>query len=300
MGGAIVSRFTIGVLSAVTAQVAWGLFPFYWKWLSHVQPIEVLSQRNIWCTVFLSVVVLFSTERRNLVKQVLSNHKEVYWHLTGASLIAVNWLVYIWSVVNDRIVDASLGYFLSPLVSVALGYLVFSERLDLRQWVAIVLAVTGVLVMVVANGVVPWIGLTLGFTFGIYGMVRKKAQTGPINGLFVETLLLVPAALLVLWYLSSRNVLFYSNPLGSTELLLMLGGLVTALPLVLYAQGARSLPLSLSGLLVFLTPTIQFLIGYLYYREPISLTTWTGFICIWVALFIYSVSIIKSRSVISV
>ena len=295
MGGTIVSRFTIGVLSAVAAQVAWGLFPFYWKWLSHVQPIEVLSQRNIWCTVFLSVVVLFSAERRSLVRQVLANRKEVFWHLTGASLIAINWLVYIWSVVNDRIVDASLGYFLSPLVSVALGYLVFSERLDVRQWVAITLAVTGVLVMVVANGVVPWIGLTLGLTFGVYGMIRKKAQTGPINGLFVETLLLVPAALLVLWYLSSRNEMFYSNPFGSTELLLMLGGLVTAMPLVLYAQGARSLPLSLSGLLVFLTPSIQFLIGWLVYREPINATAWIGFFCIWTALVIYSVSLVQSR-----
>ena len=285
------SAFRTGVLSAVVAQVIWGLFPVYWKWLEHAPPLEVMSHRNIWCALFLLVVVLLSSERRNVVAGVLTNRREIFTHLLSACLIASNWLIYIWAVVNDHIVDASLGYFLSPLVSVALGYLVFSERLDVRQWWAIALAAAGVLVMVVAHGDVPWIGLSLGISFGLYGMIRKKASTGPINGLSVETLLLVPATLVAFAWIAHSGELYYSNPLNGTELLLMLGGLVTAIPLILYAQGARSMPLSLSGLLVYLTPGIQFLIGWLYYREPIGFASWIGFICIWIALFLYSLSI---------
>ena len=285
------TNFKRGVISAVVAQVLWGLFPIYWKWLSHVNPLEVLSHRNLWCAVFLLFVVLLSRERRGVVSAVLKNRYEIARHLFSAVLIAANWLVYIWAVVNDHVVDASLGYFLSPLVSVALGYFVFSERLDVRQWCAIALAVAGVLIMVIASGVIPWIGLSLATTFGLYGMVRKKAPTGPINGLFVETLLLVPATLLAFWWLAHQQGLYFSNPIGGSELLLILGGLITAVPLILYAQGARALPLSLSGLLVYLTPSIQFLIGWLYYREPIQMTTWFGFFCIWVALIVYGLSL---------
>jgi len=287
------SNFSKGVLSAVVAQVLWGLFPIYWKWLSHVTPLEVLSHRNLWCAVFLLLVILLSAERRQVVAEVLANRFEILRHLFSAALIANNWLVYIWAVVNDHVVDASLGYFLSPLVSVALGYFVFAEKLNARQWSAIALAVFGVLIMVIASGEIPWIGISLATTFGLYGMVRKKAPTGPINGLFIETLLLVPVTLMAFLWIEQAQGLHYSNPFGKTELLLILGGLVTAVPLILYAQGARTLPLSLSGLLVYLTPSIQFLIGWLYYRESIQMTTWAGFICIWLALFIYSLSIRK-------
>ena len=285
------ANFKTGVLSAVVAQVLWGLFPVYWKWLSHVTPLEVLSHRNLWCAFFLLIVVLLSAERRRVAAAILGNRFEILRHLFSAGLIAANWLVYIWAVVNNYVVDASLGYFLSPLVSVALGYFVFAERLDTRQWCAIALAVAGVMTMVVASGEIPWIGLSLATTFGLYGMVRKKAPTGPINGLFIETLLLVPATLFAFWWISRTHGLYYSNPTDGTELLLMLGGLITAVPLILYAQGARSLPLSLSGLLVYLTPSIQFLIGWLYYRESIQPATWVGFFCIWTALLVYTASV---------
>lgn len=276
----------------------WGLFPIYWKLLENVQPIEMLSQRNIWCAIFLSFLVLASSERRKIVFDVLRNTDELIRHMFSSCLIAANWLVYIWAVVNDHVIDASLGYFLSPLVSVMLGTLFFGERPDRQQWCAVALAVVGVLAMIIASGVVPYIGLSLATTFGIYGMARKKASTGPINGLFIETLLLVPAGLLVLWWLSSNGTLAYGNPLQRTEVLLALGGLITAVPLVLYAQGARALPLSLSGLLVYLTPSIQFLIGWLYYREPISLASWAGFICIWSALVIFSVGVRRQQQLV--
>lgn len=286
--------FRVGVASAITAQILWGLFPVYWKLLAQVEPLEVLSHRNIWCAVCLGVLVLLSVERRKTVAGVLRNGREIFHHLLAACLLAGNWLVYIWAVVNDHVIDASLGYFLSPLVSVMLGYLFFGERLVLRQWIAVALAACGVLIMVVVSGVLPWIGLTLAATFGVYGMARKKASTGPINGLFIETLLLVPPTLLAFWWLAATGVLQYQDPLAGTELLLAAGGLVTALPLVLYAQGARSLPLSLSGLLVYVTPSIQFLIGWLYYRETIGLGSWAGFVCIWLALVLYSTSMLTT------
>ncbi len=275
----------------------WGLFPIYWKLLEHVRPLEVLSHRNIWCAVVLAILVAGSSQRRNIVTRVLTSPAEISRHLFSSALIAANWLVYIWAVVNDHVIDASLGYFLSPLVSVALGYLVFGERPDTRQWFAIGLAIAGVLVMIIASGVVPWIGLSLATTFGLYGMARKKASTGPINGLFIETLLLVPAAAIALWWLSIGDLLHYQSPFQSTELLLALGGLITAIPLILYAQGARALPLSLSGLLVYLTPTIQFLIGWLVYQEAITSTEWIGFFCIWAALALYSTGLNTRGSV---
>lgn len=289
------TRFHKGVLSAVVAQVVWGLFPFYWKWLEHVNAIEILSQRTLWCSVFLSFLVIFTAQRRTIVRQVLSSRTEIGRHFISACLIAVNWLVYIWAVNNNHIIDASLGYFLSPLVSVVLGYLFFSERLNTLQWTAVVLAALGVAFMTLASGVFPWIGLLLAATFGSYGMARKKASTGPINGLFIETLLLVPLALFAMYWLVEIGELTYRNPLNRTELLLLLGGLVTAIPLVLYAQGARSLPLSFSGLLVFITPSIQFLIGWLVYKETILLASWFGFACIWLALSLYSFALATKR-----
>jgi len=289
------STFKVGLISAVVAQVLWGLFPVYWKWLADVSSLEVFSHRNIWCAVFLLCVVLLSASRRETVVSVLSQRFEIVRHFVSGSLVASNWLVYIWAVVNDRVVDASLGYFLSPLVSVALGYVVFRELLDRQQWFAIALAVAGVLIMVLVSGAVPWIGLSLATTFGLYGMIRKKAPTGPINGLFIESLVLLPFTLLLLLWISKTSGLTYSNPLGHTEVLLVLGGLVTAVPLILYAQGARNMPLSLSGLLVYLTPSIQFLIGWLYYREPIEPAAWAGFFSIWMALVVYSMSVRKQH-----
>ncbi|MFT4726783.1 MAG: chloramphenicol-sensitive protein RarD [Granulosicoccus sp.] len=287
------SSFHKGVLSAVIAQVLWGLFPFYWKWLDHVNSIEILSHRTLWCAVFLSVLVVFTAERRAIVRRVLSSKAEIGQHFISSSLIAANWLVYIWAVNNNHVIDASLGYFLSPLVSVVLGFLVFSERLNVFQWSAVILAALGVVIMTVASGVFPWIGLALAFSFGIYGMARKKASTGPINGLFVETLLLVPVSLLALLWLFDTGDLTYKISLNQTDMLLVLGGLVTAIPLVLYAQGARSLPLSFSGLLVFITPSIQFLIGWRFFKEPILLASWFGFACIWLALVLYSFALAK-------
>lgn len=289
------SGFQIGILSAFSAQVMWGLFPIYWKLLADVQPLEVLSHRNIWCTLFLSVLVLASSQRREVIRSVLSSREEIFQHVLASCLIAANWLMYIWAVVNNHVIDASLGYFLSPLVSVSLGFLFFSEKLDSQRWFAVALAVTGVLIMVVVSGVVPWIGLTLAATFGLYGMLRKKASTGPVNGLFLETLLLVPPTAIALMWLSSNGMLSYSHPLGRAEVLMAFGGLVTAVPLVLYAQGARALPLSLSGLLVYVTPSIQFLVGWRFYSESISLASWCGFAFIWVALLIYGVGLAKQR-----
>ncbi|MFK8076955.1 MAG: EamA family transporter RarD [Granulosicoccus sp.] len=282
-----------GIVSAFAAQVLWGLFPIYWKFLAGVHSLEVLSQRNIWCAVFLGLLVLAVKSRRDIVWQVFKIKAELLWHVFSASLIAINWLVYIWAVNNNHVVDASLGYFLSPLVSVVLGFVVFAERLSAVQWLAAALAAVGVLIMTVASGVFPWIGLTLAATFGIYGMARKKATTGPINGLFVETFLLLPPTLIALGWLSSQGYLIYEKPFEQVELLLAFGGVITAVPLVLYAQGARALPLNLSGLLVFITPTIQFLIGWLVYQEPIALSGWIGYACIWSALIIYCVVLVR-------
>ena len=274
-----------GWLSALSAYLAWGLFPIYFKALTGIPALEVLAHRVVWSVVLLVPVVLV-LRRGPTVWAALRAWGRLA-ALASASLIAVNWLVYIWAVQAGRVVEASLGYFVNPLVSVLLGVVFLGERLRRVQVMAVALAGAGVLWLVVHLGVIPWLPLSLAFSFGLYGLVRKRAAMDPVGGLLAETALLVPAALIFLAWRGVTGAGAFGHGAGPS-LLLAAAGPITTVPLVLFADGVRRLPLSTVGLLQYLTPTLQFLLGVLVYREVFTQTHAVAFGCIWLALALYT------------
>jgi chloramphenicol-sensitive protein RarD len=276
-----------GLWYALGAYGAWGLFPIYWKSLHHVPALQLISHRVLWsCLILLGVLAAsrqFGAFRAALTLRAL----RVY--VAAALIIGVNWLIYIWGVNAGFIIETSLGYFINPLVSVLLGVIVLRERLRPWQWLPLGLAAAGVLYLTVTYGALPWIALALAVTFGAYGLIKKTAPLGSLYGLTLETGLLFVPALLYLLYAETtgENAFLHIGP--GTDLLLMGAGLVTTVPLLLFASAARRIPLSQMGLLQYLAPTLQFLLGVLIYREPFSSTQLIGFVIVWVALALFGV-----------
>ncbi|MGV8897712.1 MAG: EamA family transporter RarD [Burkholderiaceae bacterium] len=276
-----------GMFFAATAYILWGLFPLYFKLLQSVPAQQILMHRIIWSLAFVLVVLAWRRQWQWLPK-VFRQPKVLLGFGASALLLSTNWLIYILAVNSGRVVDASLGYFITPLVSVLFGYLLLKERLRPLQWGAIALAAAGVVWLTWHSGQLPWIGLALAASFGTYGLLRKTAVLGPLEGLTLETLLLFPLALgyLTLLSLQEQNA-FHSAP-AATSWLLAAGGPITAIPLLLFAAGARRIPLSTLGFLQYITPTLQLLFGVWLYHEPFSGARLIGFATIWTALALYS------------
>jgi chloramphenicol-sensitive protein RarD len=281
----LVSDRSRGLLYALTAYLAWGAFPIYFKALSGVPAPEVLAHRILWSLLLLLGLVALRG-RWDVVARAFRPGGRL---LLAAStlLIASNWLVYIWAVQAGRVLEASLGYFITPLVNVLLGVLVLRERLRPRQLAAIGLAGLGVLALVVRQGTLPWLPLTLALSFGTYGLVRKKAGLDAMGGLLAETALLFPLALLVVLGRGAAGQGAFGRSARET-VLLAAAGPITALPLVWFAEGVQRLPLSTVGLLQYLTPTSQLLLAVVLYREPFTVAHAMAFGCIWAALALYS------------
>ena len=275
-----------GLAFALAAYLIWGMFPLYFKLLGHVDPVEVLAHRILWTMPLVAVVLCVGWQWR-LVAFAFRDRRLLVLLTCSALLIALNWGVYIWAVTNERILDASLGYYLTPLVSVALGIVVFGERLRPWQWVAIGLAAVGILQLLVVEGVLPWVGLVVAMSFGLYGALRKQLAVESAAGLFIETVLLMPLALAwVFWIAAQQSGAFLTAGLP-TSLLLAGAGVATAVPLLFYVAGARRLRLSTMGVLFYLTPSIQFLLGTLLYGEPLSGARLLTFALIWSGLLIH-------------
>ncbi|MFO1406316.1 MAG: EamA family transporter RarD [Steroidobacteraceae bacterium] len=276
-----------GLAAAVTAFAMWGVFPLYLKPLSGVPALQVMSHRIVWCCV---VVFGWLAARRELsaVGAALRRPATRSRLAASAVCISINWLIYTWAVTNGHVVDASLGYFINPLVSVVLGVAVLHERLNRVQWTAVAIAGAGVLYLAVALGRPPWIALALAASFGMYGLIRKVVQVDSVPGLATETLLVAPlAAAYLLWCESQGSgALGHSTPLVNA--LLLLSGVVTATPLALFAYGARRIPLSMVGLVQYIGPTLQFLIGVFVFGEAFPPTRAIGFAMIWSALVVYA------------
>lgn len=277
-----------GVVYAAGAYMLWGLLPLYWKALQHVPAIEILAHRMVWS---LAVVFLLATARRQVrpIGLALRHGRIVRLFLITALLLSINWFLYIWAVNTGHIVETSLGYFINPLVNVLLGVVFLRERLRPWQGVAITLALTGVAYLTVNYGALPWIALTLAGTFGLYGLLRKTAPLESLPGLALETLLLFPPALAYLLYLEWIGRAAFGHAGATTTLLLIGAGVVTALPLLLFAAGARRITLISLGILQYIAPTTQFLIGVFVYGESLTLARLIGFSLIWLALGIYTV-----------
>lgn len=285
--GSFMSGQARGITFAIMAFLIWGFCPLYFKLLGAVPAGEILSHRILWsCLLLLAMLVIGRWGYR--VKAVLRTPRHLAALTLSALLVAGNWLLFIWSVNNDHLLDASLGYFINPLFNILLGMLFLGERLRRLQWLALLLALVGVLIQIVLLGHLPWIALTLAGTFACYGLIRKQLPVDAQTGLFVETALLLPLALIYLGgFAHSPSSDLLANPL-TLDLLLVLAGVITTVPLLLFTAGARLIPLSTLGFIQYLGPTIMFLLAIFYYREPVDPTRLLTFCFIWSALLIFT------------
>lgn len=276
-----------GLLFALGAYFSWGLFPIYWKYLQHVPALQLLGHRIAWSFVLLALV-LSLTGQMSVLRQKISDLKTLRIYALAAVLIGVNWLVYVWAVNAGFIVETSLGYFINPLISVVLGMIFFRERLRPLQWVPVVLAAVGVIYLTISYGRLPWIALTLAFSFGFYGLVKKLAPLSSAFGLTLETgILFVPAVLYLVFVESSGSAAFLHT--GTLSDILMIGaGVVTTIPLLMFAGAAHRIPLTMVGLMQYLAPTMQFLLGVFLYKEPFSFQQLIGFGIVWLGLLTFA------------
>jgi chloramphenicol-sensitive protein RarD len=276
-----------GILQAASAFLAWGLFPLYFKALREVPPFEILLHRVLWSLAFI-VIVLAWRRQWAWLPGLIRKPAVLASFAASAFLLSANWCIYIWSVNTDRVVDASLGYFINPLINVVLGYLLLKERMRPLQWSAVALAACGVGWLTWQTGHPPWIALGLGLTFGFYGLLRKTAALGALEGLALETIVLAPFAAMALAWLAAHRMTALGAASVHTHWLLAMSGPITAVPLLLFAGAARRLPLSLLGLMQYLVPSMQLLLGVLLYREPFGIARLIGFALIWGGLAVYS------------
>lgn len=276
-----------GVLYSTLAYICWGLVPLYFKQLGAVGALEVVLHRTVWALVFLLCVLAF-LKRWTWLRAVFRQPRLLAAFALSAVLLSTNWLVYVWSVQNNHLLDASLGYFILPLVNVAMGYFILHERPRRGQWVAVAVAASGVLWLAIQAGHPPWIALALAFSFGFYGLLRKVATLGALEGLTLETLLLAPVAAVVLGWMAWQGTSTFNSGDTATLGWLLLGGPITALPLLLFAAGARRITLTTMGILQYISPTLQFCLGVWLFHEPFESARLVGFVLIWVALVVYS------------
>ena len=276
-----------GILYAFCAYVIWGMFPIYFKSLLEIPPLEVLMYRMVWALVFL-VLVLSVRRQWAWLKPVLRQPRVLAGFTASALLLSSNWYLYIWSVNNDRVIDASLGYFMTPLVNVLLGSVILGERLRRLQWMAVGMAAIGVLWLTWQNGQPPWVSLLLGITFGLYGLLRKTASLGTLEGLSLETMLLFPLAVVSLLIMTAQGAHGFGDASAGTKWLMLAAGPITAIPLLLFGAAARLVPLSTMGLMQYITPSLQLIVGIWLYHEPFGGARLIGFAAIWIALGLYS------------
>lgn len=279
-----------GIILAAFAYLCWGAFPIYFKSVSNVLPMEILAHRIAWALPFL-LIVMASRVQWAWLGTILNRPKVLSGFIASAVLLSINWFIYIWAVNNNRIVDASLGYFINPIVNVVLGFILLQERLRPLQWVSVAIAVLGVLWLALLNGHMPWISLALAVSFGSYALLRKTAALGALEGLTLETMILFPCAFGYLIYLYLHGASTFASTWeanGATPWLLIAAGPITAIPLLFFAAGARLIPMSTLGLLQYISPSLQLLLGVLIYHEQFSNERLVGFMIIWSALVIYS------------
>lgn len=281
------TQYRSGLAAAISAFLFWGVFPLYLALLAAVSALEILAHRIVWCCVFVVAWVALRSELPAM-RAALANRGTRLRLAASGSLISVNWLTYVWAINHGHVIDSSLGYFINPLVSVTLGVVVLSERLNRAQWTAVALAAAGVLYLAIVTGRPPWISLVLAFSFGLYGLIRKVVAVESLPALATETLLLAPlAAGYLLWVGMHGTGAFGRLGLG-LDLLLLGSGVATAVPLALFVYGARRIPLSTVGLTQYLAPSMQFLLGVFFFGEPFPRARAIGFALIWCGLAIYA------------
>ena len=284
-----------GILNAIVVYLLWGVFPIYWKYLHDVPALQLIGHRIGWSFVLLLVYILLTRQWTDF-RSAAFDWKTIGIYSIAAILLSINWLIYVWGVNAGFIVETSLGYFINPLLSILLGVIFLRERLRPIQWIPVGLVALGVAYLTFVYGRLPWIALSLAFTFGFYGFVKKLSPLGSLYGLTLETGIVFPAALLYLALVEfSGSGAFLHNGM-LVDVFLVGAGLVTTIPLLMFASATKQIPLTVVGLLQYIAPTLQFLIGVLVYKEPFDLTRFIGFAIVWLALIIFAVeSYLSSR-----
>lgn len=284
-----------GVLLALAAYILWGAFPFYFKWIDVAGPVEIIGHRILWSFIFCLLGVIAWRALPEL-RSVVRHPRLRTGLLVAGVLVSVNWLIYVWGVVNDHIVDTALGYFINPLFTVLLAVFVLKERLRTPQWVAVGIGAAAVLVIAIGYGQVPWVALALAVTFGLYGLLKNRVggRVTPLVGLTVETAGLTPLALGYLLFLQLTGTGTFTTQGTLHTVLLASAGVITAVPLLLFAGAAGRIPLSMIGLIQYLTPVMQFSIGVWVNHEVMPLPRWIGFGLVWVALVVLTVDSLRA------
>jgi chloramphenicol-sensitive protein RarD len=282
-----------GFVFALLAYASWGLLPLYWKYFASVSPLEVVSHRVIWSLFLLAILVPMFRQVEDL-RVVLRKPRRLVVLFVTASLLSINWGIFIYGVVSNQLVQTSLGYFLNPLVSILLAFLFLRERLNLVQIFAVFLAACGVAYFGWRLGRLPWIALALAFSFGLYGLLRKMVAVTPLIGLLIETALMTPPAVVIIWSLSSQGLAGFGSSAGLT-LLFLSAGMVTTLPMLWFTSATKLLRLSTMGFLQYLAPTLQLLVGVTIFNEPFTAREALSFVLIWTAIALYLASLLRSR-----
>ncbi len=286
----------LGMIYAICAFTFWGLIPIYFKQVSSVGAFEVLIHRIIWSVVVLILLIVI-TKQIDVIKELFKSLKQLKYLALSSFLVSANWLIFIWAVSNNQIVETSLGYFINPLVNVILGYIFFSERMNRNQYIAIFIAFIAVLYQVISLGELPLVSLALAVSFGLYGLVRKKIAIASIPGLFAETVIILPFALVYFYYLIDTNSSAFVSDDSYITLMLSLGGIITVIPLLFFNGAATRMKLTTLGFIQYIGPTLAFCVAIFIYNEPMNIDKLITFILIWIALVIFSWDAIKKKKV---
>lgn len=273
---------------AILSYMTWGTFPIYWYPInqSAMPAQQILAQRVVWSALFAILLLLFFQQGRAVIN-AFKQPKVLGIFFLSSFMIGVNWLVYLWAIVNQHILDASLGYFINPIFSVVIGCLILKEKLNKAQLLALLFAISGILWLAIPAGQIPWVALTLAGSFSIYGLIRKLAPMEPLSGLALETLLMSPFALTYLFFCYTQHTLIFSE-LNTLQMTVLLGsGAATTIPLLWFAMGARRISMSLLGMLQYISPTLQFLCGILIFNEALSTDRMIGYLLVWISVIIF-------------
>lgn len=286
--------YKLGLLFGVSAYAIWGLFPLYWPLLKPSGPVEIVANRSVW-TLLVCFIALALLHQFGATLALMKNAKILLKLALTSVLISINWLVYIWGVNHGHVVECALGYYINPLIIIAFGVLLLKERMRRLQWVSVGIAIVGVLVLTIDYGRPPWIAFALALSWGSYGVIKKQLSIPALQGLAIETLISLPFYAGYLIVIAGQGKSHFGHSFGLTALLIG-AGIVTAIPLLLFNGSGNRLPFTIIGLLQYITPTLQFLIGVVVRHEKMSVASWIGFFIIWGALVALGIDLVKSSS----
>ncbi|MCH5584787.1 EamA family transporter RarD [Shimazuella sp. AN120528] len=288
-----------GMIYASFAFISWGILPIYWHYMEQIPSLQILAHRFVWSFVFVAIVITVR-KQWHLIKEILSNKKTMLFVLAGSIFMSANWFIYIWSVTNDHVIEASLGYYINPLISIAFGMLFLKERLNKWQTTSLCLALISVIILTINYGQIPWISISLALTFALYGLFKKLVQVDAILSLALETIFLTPFAIAYLFFEESNGTGSLGHVSTTIIILLILSGILTAVPLLWFGIGQKRVSMFTMGFLQYIAPTINLILGVFFFHETFTSIEFISFSFIWLALIVFTFSHIKEMKIPSI